>query len=128
MGYRTVVMDIDQPHLKRAGEKNILEGVEDRIHPVLVDATGELPIRDGSLDAVLNAGFGYLIPPEELDSLFGKMTKILRPGGLLVFEFATNRDRRASVDSKESLIGANEYNYRHDEGLSVLQALSDKHG
>ncbi len=127
MGHHVIVTDVDMPHLLRAKEKGNLDQSDGRIYPIMTDATTQFPIKDGSLDAVLNAGFGYLIPPDELDPLFEKIAKILRPGGLMVFEFATDRDRRATRDSENSLIGEKEYNYGHDEGISVLKTLFEKH-
>lgn len=127
MGHRVILSDVDLPHLVRGKEKNRLVGAEEGvIIPVEMDATKDFPMRENSLEAVLNAGFGYLIPPDELGDLFGKMVKVVKPGGLIVFEFATNRDRRDRKDGK-SLIGREEYIYSKQEGLEVLGQLFDQH-
>lgn len=126
MGHTVLVTDVDSRHLNRAKRKNTLPGVDGVIFPVQSDATGAFPITDKSLDAVLNAGFGYLIPPETLDPLVEKMAQALQKDGLLVFEFATNRERRDMEGN--SLIGPYEYRYGYEEGVTVLESLAQKHG
>jgi cyclopropane fatty-acyl-phospholipid synthase-like methyltransferase len=129
MGLNVFVTDIDLPHLQRIQEKKVLLPENaGQIIPILSDATTDFPIKDGSVDAVLNAGFGYLVPPEQLTPFFGKMTKALKPDGLMVFEFATNRERKASKDSEDSLIGPTEYRYSFDEGMETLMGLYDLYG
>ncbi len=128
MGHQVIVTDVDRPPLVRANEKSRLHDVNRRMATILTDATTQFPIHDGSLDAVLNAGFGYLIPPDELDLLFEKMAATLKPRGAMVFECATNRDRRKTATSEISLIGENEYNYEHDEGMAVMERLYAEHG
>ena len=128
MGHKVLVTDVDFPHLARANEKKTLPGVRGDIFSIQSDATSELAIQDNSLDAALNAGFGYLIPPDGLADLFDKMVKAVKPNGLIVFEFATNRDRRPNKDSIDSLIGPKEYNYSKKKGLNVLGELFNKHG
>lgn len=128
MGHHVAVLDVHQPslvHLKRG----IAELPKDAgsILPLRGDATFDFPVIDGSFDAVLNTGFGYLIPPDELDPLVGRMSAAVRSGGLMVFEFATNRDRRESKDGL-SLIGPNEYRYSHKDGMSILNNLFSKYG
>lgn len=128
MGHNVLVMDVDQTHLQRVQEKKVLLENAGEILPFQGDAMSDFPIKDESVDAVLNAGLGYLIPPKELDPLFGRMAKTLKPGGLLVFEFATNRERKTSKDASTSLLGKNEYNYPLLEGVEVLFDLYIKYG
>src|SRR6266478_2421619 len=127
MGYNVTVLDIDLPHLKRlqTNAKAVLSNTAGKIDPVLADATENFPFHR-QFDGVLNAGFGYLIPPDQLDLVFARMARILKSGGLLVFEFATNRER-LDIDGK-SLIGKQEYIYTYEEGLHVLQTFYAKHG
>ena len=127
MGYNMTVLDIDMLHLNRLqiNAQAVLSNTAGKITPVLVDATEDFPFHR-QFDGVLNAGFGYLIPPDQLDLVFARMARILKSGGLLVFEFATNRER-LDIDGK-SLIGKQEYIYTYEEGLHVLQTLYTKHG
>lgn len=127
MGYNMTVLDIDMPHLNRLqiNAQAVLSNAAGKITSVLADATEEFPFHR-QFDGVLNAGFGYLIPPDQLDLVFAHMARILKSGGLLIFEFATNRER-LDIDGK-SLIGKQEYIYTYEEGLHVLQTLYAKHG
>ncbi len=121
------VLDIDLPHLKRlqTNAKAVLSNTAGKIDPVLADATENFPFHR-QFDGVLNAGFGYLIPPDQLDPLFAHMGETLKPCGLLVFEFATNRARH-DINGK-SLIGKQEYIYTYEEGLHILKELYEKYG
>jgi SAM-dependent methyltransferase len=127
MGYNVTVLDIDALHLKRLhiNANAVLLNTAGKIDPVLADATESFPFHK-LFDGVLNAGFGYLIPPDQLDPLFARMVKALKPGGLLVFEFATNRARQ-DIHGK-SLIGKQEYIYTYEEGLRLLKGLYKKYG
>jgi SAM-dependent methyltransferase len=127
MGYNVTVLDIDLPHLKRlqTNAKAVLSNTAGKIDPVLADATENFPFHR-QFDGVLNAGFGYLIPPDQLDPLFAHMGETLKPCGLLVFEFATNRARH-DINGK-SLIGKQEYIYTYEEGLHILKELYEKYG
>lgn len=123
MGLRVVVSDVDMPHLRRlrTNTQGVLPRYSRTIYPVLADVTEPLPFPNAKFDGVLSAGFAYLVPPKQLELIFAYMSDILKPGGLLVVEFATNRDRR-DKDGR-SLIGEREYNYSHEEGLYTLQML-----
>jgi SAM-dependent methyltransferase len=127
MGYNVTVLDVDMAHLKRlqTNAEAVLPNTAGKIDSVLADATEVFPFHR-QFDGVLNAGFGYLIPPDQLDLLFARMAKILKSGGLLVFEFATNRERH-DINGK-SLIGKQEYIYTYEEGLHILQSSHAKYG
>jgi SAM-dependent methyltransferase len=127
MGHNVFVSDVDERHLQRLFRNaSVLPPEAGRIVPVIADATQPSPMRDNSVDAAVNMGFGYLIPPAKLDAVFGSMARALKPNGLLVFEFATDRVRKDG--SGNSLIGAKEYNYTRKEGLETLQRLGLKYG
>jgi len=128
MGFHVKVTDIDALPLLRAQNKARLPGIIGSISTRLSDVTEELPIEDGSLDGILNAGLGYLMPPKQLGKFFGKMTDVLRPGGVIVLEMATDRERRPFKGSEDSLIGKDEYNYNHEEGLALVKKLFAQHG
>ncbi len=127
-GYDIFVSDVDQEALHILMDNtSVLPPGSGRIVPVFADATTPSPFRDGSVDAVLNSAFGYLIPPKELDPVFGSMAQALKDGGLFVFEFAANRVRE-EFGTGRSLIGEKEYNYTHEEGLGTLERLGLKYG
>lgn len=126
MGYNVTVLDIDLPHLKwlQINAEAVLSNTAGKVDPVLADATESFPFHN-PFDGVLNAGFGYLMPPDQLEPLFAHMVEVLKPGGLLVFEFATNRTRQ-DIHGK-SLIGKQEYMYTFEEGVRILKELYKKY-
>jgi SAM-dependent methyltransferase len=127
MGYNVTVLDVDTAHINRlqTNAETVLPNAAGKIEPILADATEDFPFHR-QFDGILNAGFGYLLPPDQLDLLFARMAKTLKSGGLLVFEFATNRERHDIAG--ESLIGKQEYVYTCEEGIRVLQVLYAKYG
>lgn len=129
-GYNVTVLDVDIPHLERlnVNAQNVLTKGAGKIESFLADATEEYPdqVRQTQFDAVLTAGFAYLIPPDELKPVFTRMAEAVKPGGLLIVEFATNRDRRDPEGN--SLIGKEEYNYTHEEGTETLNELYKESG
>jgi SAM-dependent methyltransferase len=128
MGHNIYVSDIDQEALRKLIKNTAGSPPHSgKIVPVFADATTPSPFSDESVDAVLNSGFGYLIPPDGLDSVFKNMAQALKPKGLFVFEFAANRIRE-EFDTGKSLIGEKEYNYTREEGLETLERLGIKYG
>jgi SAM-dependent methyltransferase len=129
MGHNVFVVDIDEPHINRLQEKTeLLKHDAGTIGPIMADATKPFPFKSKSFDGALNAGFGYLMPPDEFDIMFKHTANVLKSDGLFVFEFATNRNRREKKSSEESLIGKKEYNYSFDKGQELLRSSYDRHG
>jgi SAM-dependent methyltransferase len=126
MGHNITGIDVDQQHLNRLQNNatQFLSESTGTITPMIADATQRLPFAQ-QFDAVLSTGFAYLIPPDELDRVFQNITEVVKPNGLVVVEFATNRDRRDAMGN--SLIGSDEYNYGYEEGTTTLQRLYNKY-
>ncbi len=126
-GMRVVVLDVDESHMSRLRERvrAFVGGDEGSVEALLHDVTQDFP-NLGKVDGVITAGLAHLMPPDELDNLFGRMTGSMCDGGILSIEFATNR-KRLDSDGK-SLIGPNEYQYSSETGLQTLSFLFQKHG
>lgn len=125
-GHHVTIADNDEGHLAEARRRT------EQLPPGAGTITAEetIDVIEGNLasvgdvEAVLCAGFIYLAPEAVIKNAARRMTGMLRQSGLMVIEFATNRDRR-NPDG-ESLIGPNEQNYTHDEGEAIVQQIYDE--
>ena len=126
MGHNVTVFDVDEAHLERL-EDNAAFLPEDagRIKPLYADATKEYPVKD-KFDAVLSAGFAYLMPPDQLEPVFARMAEAVKPNGSLVVEFATDRVRRDKEGNL--LIGGEEHSYTLQVGREILKKLYGESG
>ena len=127
MGYNVTVLDVDIPHLEQLenSAKALLSKGAGMIESLCADATKEYPFNK-QFDAVLSAGFAYLLPPEQLEPVFARMAEAVKPEGLLVVEFATGRVRRGKEGN--SLIGEKEHLYTRQEGVGILESLYEQCG
>lgn len=128
MGHNIYVFDVNDNHNNRLKSNIIYFGanIGGNVYPYKNVASIDLPFRDESMDAVLDERIGYTLPPQELDLMFRTMTKKLKNDGLLLFEFATNRERLDPYGN--SLIGKNEYKYKKDDGKRKLKLLFKMNG
>ena len=98
--YSLDVVNVDiQPEIARLGHDQATN-LPGRIHYLIADMTRPLPLAAGSVDAVFNIGssFGYEERTEANAAIFQHAARVLRPGGVFVFEYANGthwRQRRA---------------------------------
>jgi ubiquinone/menaquinone biosynthesis C-methylase UbiE len=85
-GYRSVVLLDSSPALLDAGRERL--GADPKLEFVLGDAHA-LPFPDASFDAVVcvRVAHHFADPP----TVFAEFARVLRPGGVLVLEFANKR-------------------------------------
>jgi SAM-dependent methyltransferase len=123
MGYDVYVVDNSKPHLERLQKRASLlfEDGAEKVHSIFGDATKPFEFKSGSFDAALNAGFGYLMPSDVIGAMFENTADVVKPDGLLVFEFATNRDRQD--EDGNPIVGEKEQNYSKEEGWELLESL-----
>lgn len=86
------------------------------------DAFGkEFPFRDESLDVVVSTGLLYLFPEVMVQRVVDESRRVLRPGGRLIFDFATEIERRG-FDGR-LIRGATEVDYKLNEGVSLVKRV-----
>jgi ubiquinone/menaquinone biosynthesis C-methylase UbiE len=125
-GCHVIIVDIDRPHLdevERRAANNSGTGSITTIEADVLDPNFVLPA-EGEYDAAFTTGFIYLAPPETASRVFDRMRRLVRIGGLIVVEFATNRIREDAEGN--SLIGPDEHLYSHDWGKRVVRRLFEK--
>ena len=134
-GFQVDVMDIDELHLAQLVKRAALL-TQGKLTPIQFDAFNPYDFvtkpeqpggKDSRYDAVLNAGFGYLFPPEKLEAMFRNMADAMKPGGLMVWEFSTERFR---LDHEETLLpeGGNVQKYSLQQGKEILRRLYSSYG
>lgn len=104
--YAAEVINVDiQPEIARLG-RDQAQSLPIRIRYLVADMTLPLPLAPDSVDAVFNIGssFGYEERTEDNAAIFRHAARVLRPGGVFVFEYANGqywRERRSrrEVDS-----------------------------
>jgi len=83
-GGRVVLADFTHEMLLEAARLREREGT--RFQLVRGNARG-LPFADDTFDAVISLRFFHLLPLRHWDRYLAEMTRVVRPGGLLVLEF-----------------------------------------
>jgi ubiquinone/menaquinone biosynthesis C-methylase UbiE len=91
-GYREVVLFDSSSALLDAGRERL--GGDPRLQFVLGDAHA-LPFEDATFDAVVCVRVAHHFP--DAASVFAEFARILRPGGMLVLEFANKRHLKSVV-------------------------------
>jgi len=91
----TLVVDASRPMLARAAERDT---------PAVQGDAGRLPLRDGSVDAVVVLDAFHHLPDRE--AALAEAARILRPGGVLVIrEFDPRTLRGRALVVAEELVG-----------------------
>lgn len=121
-GHNVTIVDIDPAHLEEAKRRAaaLPEG-SGQMRAVEADVVADDLSKLGTFDALLCTGFIYLAPRNLVRKVFHSMTKLLRPGGRSVVEFATNRERYDADGN--SLIGPGEQNYTLKQGQLLLERM-----
>jgi cyclopropane fatty-acyl-phospholipid synthase-like methyltransferase len=131
--FDVTIVDIDEPHLTDAERRaRLLPEGAGRLTTLLADVTRPVPELEGrKFDAALIAGFIYLAPEDVARKIFQLSVGYVSAGGLVVVEFATERDRREKNDDGslgKSLIGPEEAQYSRAEGEALVRSMFADNG
>ncbi len=115
-----VASDIDAGVLRKL--RNITpERLRHKLKTVVFDITETFPFSDHSFDGVFCTGTLHLFPEEMLRFIFSEITRVLRPGGKIIIDFAT--DIRRVLPDGSLYIRGSEPQYNLDQAKSLLQKL-----
>jgi ubiquinone/menaquinone biosynthesis C-methylase UbiE len=115
-GYKPVGLDLSIGMIRKAREKSIQAGVS---IPFLQGDMRSLPFRERSFDVVLSLydSMNYMLEKEDLRKVFQEVRRVLKKGGVFIFDLATewniirNFDGRTFSEEHDdfSYIWTNEY-------------------
>ena len=89
---RLVVSDIDRQALKKI-VTNIPAPMKHKVRSKAFDIREKFPFSDNSFNGVLCTGTLHLFSETRLEKIFSEIGRILKPGGMLVIDFATDIKR-----------------------------------
>ncbi len=83
----------------------------------------KFPFKDSSFDGILATGILYLFPEAILSRIFKEIFRVLKKGGALVFDFATDR-KKTTIEGRTIKNNQVRYNNRQAEKL-INKLMSD---
>lgn len=89
------------------------------------DITKPFPFENNSFDGIFNTGTLHLFPQTILDQIIKESYRILKPGGLFIFDFATDVKR---IKDNGTHIGKSSIEYTQKEARTLLDKLLNMHG
>lgn len=87
-----IATDIDESALEKL-HKLTRPTLSKKLQTQIQDITKPFPFEDEAFDGVCNTGTLHLFPEEILKSIFTEVTRVLKPGGMFIFDFATDLSR-----------------------------------
>ncbi len=87
----------------------------------IFDITKRFPFKQNLFDGVFNTGTLHLFPPPVLSSIFKEVKRVLKPGGMFIFDFATDVKHILPDGSRLSRTNRKEYSLK--EGEMLLKKL-----
>ncbi len=109
-----IATDIDESALKKL--QNLTKTtLSKKLQTQIQDITKPFPFEDNTFDGVCNTGTLHLFPEEILNSIFIEVTRVLKPGGIFLFDFATDLSR---VKTDGTTIGSP--NIYHKDSARIL--------
>lgn len=110
-------LDISEPHVARADQLVHEQGLEESVTVAVADLCAELPVEEGSFDAVWSADVLYPDTVGDAEAVVARLARTLNPGGVLAI-FYGNWLRATYLPGYarlEHLIGAaRETSYEHE--------------
>lgn len=97
-----VASDVDESALSKLWN-NTPKPYQPKLETAVVDITKKIPYKNNSFDGVFCAGTLYLFPKTVLEGIIEEMDRVLRKGGKIILDFATDITR-IRLDGKPYLI------------------------
>nr|BCX01938.1 MAG: methyltransferase [Bacteroidota bacterium] len=113
LGYEVWGADSSEAMLRVACKKADLRG--SAIRWIEADVRGPVEqVADRNLDVVLmlHDGLNYLLDPAELEGAIRNMARLVRPGGLVIFDISTPENSRRNLHDFEEEVETADFRYR----------------
>ena len=117
---RLFTADIDCGALSKLWFRSPIE-LNHKLHLLRIDIKKPLPFASGVLDGVFCTGILHLFPEDMLFQIAREIDRVVRPGGRVVFDFATDIERCSGEGFKLSRPG--EPQYTLDTASMLLRCL-----
>lgn len=85
-GSRIVALDLTEQMLRRGIVKAEQQGLKDRIDFIIANAL-YLPLKKAIFDGGVSLRFFHLLPPAEHKAFIREITRVLKPGSIIIIEF-----------------------------------------
>jgi SAM-dependent methyltransferase len=115
---------LDKSALKKL-QRETPQELSSRLTTETQDLTKPFPFKNGYFDGVFNTGTLHLFPKPVLESVFKETYRILKPGGIFIFDFATDIKR---VKKDGSFVGRSNIIYSKSSSKTLLSELLEKQG
>ncbi len=115
---KVIASDIHQNALDKL-VKNTPEDLKGKLETVTLNLKENFPLSDNSLDGVFCTGALHFFSKEDLKVVFGEMDRILKPGGSLFIDFAT--DVKRIFPNGDLYIREGETQYTLEEAKAMLK-------
>lgn len=112
--------DIDETALDKLS-RNTPDDLRKKLKTKTFNLTAPFPFEDNSFAGVFCTGTLHFFPKDQLENIFREINRILKPGGLLAIDFATDVKRvipNGTLSTKE-----NEAQYTQEEAKELLKSL-----
>lgn len=128
-GFEITIVDMHQASLDEANRRaQKLKAGAGTIKTVFGDVIRDDLVLDASFDAVTTVGFMHHLNDLGATALFDTMVEYTKPGGKIVVEYSTNKDRRMPSGVPILVDGVAEHNKTLVEGVHFLQSLFNGYG
>ena len=115
-----VASDIDESALSKLWRTTPKEYVK-KLSTKVFDLTKRFPFQDKSFDGIFSAGTLHLFPKNVLAKIIVEITRILKPKGKIILDFAT--DIKRIMSNGERYIVKGEPQYTLNEAKATLEKL-----
>lgn len=107
-GHNVIAMDTSPAMLEENRKQAHLQKVEDRIEFIQGDIEN-IPLEDNSIDAITCVH--VMVHYQDIDKAIGEFCRILKPGGILVFELANSLMARTYNRIWATIFGRKHYSF-----------------
>jgi SAM-dependent methyltransferase len=115
-----VATDIDESALQKL-IRITPETLKNKLYTKVMNITKLFPFEDNTFDGVFCVGTLHLFPEPIFKNIFGEIERVLKHGGQIIIDFAT--DVKRTYPDGSSWIIENEPNYTLNEALSFLKDI-----
>lgn len=115
-----IAADIDNEALQKL-QRITPDELKKKLIPQIVDVSKKLPFKDKEFDGIFCVGTLHLFPKPIFKQIFEEIDRVLKPGGRIIIDFATDIHRTYADGSL--WIVDNEPNYSMSEALNFLQEI-----